>query len=50
MLGLMDVADEVDQKREVAAGSPFVIVAIAKTTGVLIDFRGDAISLGAPRR
>ena len=47
---LMVVAHEMDQKREVAGGAPFIIVAIAKTTSVLIDFRSDTISVWAPRR
>ena len=46
----MDVAHEMNEKREVAGGAPFVIVAIAKATGILVDFRRDAVSLWAPRR
>ena len=50
MQRLMYVADEMNEKCEVAGGAPFVIVAIAKPAGVLIDFCRDAISIWAPRR
>jgi hypothetical protein len=50
MQGLMEVADEMDQKCEVADGAPFVVIFVAKTAGVRVDFRRDAIPLRAPRR
>ena len=39
----MDVADEVDEKSNVAGSAPLVIIPIAKTLSVLVDFRSDAI-------
>src|ERR1700730_1937104 len=47
---LMYIAYEIDQKREVDLRSPFVVIAVAKTTSILVDFRRDAISAWAPRR
>ena len=41
MQRLMNVADEMDQKREVAGRTPFVIIAVAKATCILVDFGGD---------
>src|SRR5438132_4216257 len=38
MQRLMNVADEMDQKREVAGRTPFVIIPVAKATRVFIDF------------
>ena len=50
MQRLMDVAHEMDEKREVPGGAPFIVAPITKTTGILIDFRRDTISVWAPRR
>ena len=50
MQRLMDVADEVDEKGEVAGCAPFVVIPVAKPAGVLVDFRLDAIPLRTPRR
>jgi hypothetical protein len=49
---LMDVADEVDEKGEVTGGTgtPFVVIRVTRTLGVVIDFRRDAIPLEAPPR
>ena len=49
MQRLVDVADEVNEKRKVAGGAPFVVIPISKTTCILIDFCWDAIPLWAPR-
>jgi hypothetical protein len=49
MKRLMYVAHEMDQEGEVAGGTPFIVIAVAKTTSILIDFRRDAISAWAPR-
>ena len=45
----MYIGYEMDQKREVAGGAPFIVVAIAKSTSILVDFGRDAISARAPR-
>ena len=50
MQRLVDVADEVNEKREVAGGAPFVVIPIPKTPCILIDFCCDAIAVWAPRR
>jgi hypothetical protein len=46
---LMYIGYEMDQKREVAGGAPFIVVAIAKSTSILVDFGRDAISARALR-
>ena len=43
MQRLVNIADEMDQEGEVAGCTPFVIIALAKATGKLVDFGGDAI-------
>src|SRR5690242_12339163 len=50
MQGLMDVADEMNQKREFTGRAPFIISPIAKATRVLVDFCRHAIPMWAPRR
>jgi hypothetical protein len=44
MQRLVNVTNEMDEKRKVAGAAPFIIIAIAKATGVLVDFGRDAIS------
>src|SRR5690348_10124236 len=41
----MDVADEMNKKREVAGPAPFVIIPVTKALRVLVDFRRDRNSL-----
>jgi hypothetical protein len=48
MQRLMDVAYQMEQKREVASGAPLIVVTIASATSVLINFPRDTIPLWAP--
>jgi hypothetical protein len=50
MQGLMNVTNQMNQKRQVVFSSPFVIVPLAKAPFVLIDLGGDAIFLWASGR
>jgi len=50
MQRLMDVADEMDEEREVAGGAPFVVITVTKALRVLVDFGHDAIPVRAARR
>lgn len=45
--GLMDVANEVNQKRELADRAPFVVVPFLEAPGVLVDLRGYEVPLRA---
>jgi hypothetical protein len=44
---LMDVAHEMDEKCQSARGAPFIVTAILKAKGVLVDFRGNAVAVWA---
>jgi hypothetical protein len=44
---LMDIADEMDEKRKVTSSTPFIVIAILKATGVLVDFSGNAVAVWA---
>ena len=47
MQWLMDVADKMDQKRQIAFGAPAIVVALFQALRVFVDFRGHAFSTGA---
>jgi len=49
MQRLVDVADEVNEKREVARGTLLIVIPIPNTMGILIDFCPDAIPLWTMR-
>jgi len=42
----VDIRDEMNEKGEIARCTPFVELPDAETMGVLVDFRGDAVSVG----
>ncbi len=50
MQGLMDVANEVNQKGEITGRSPLIIILIFQPSRVFIYFRGDAVAGMATRR
>jgi len=50
MQGLMDIANEVNQKGKVAGRTPLVIILIFQAAGVFIYFRRYAITCMATRR
>src|SRR5882757_5484541 len=47
---LMNVADKMNQKREIAGSSPTIVVFLLEAPRVLVDFTGDAIATRASRR
>ena len=49
MQRLMDISHEVNEKREIASGAPFVVIAVVKPLRILIDLRRNTISIRAPR-
>ena len=49
MQRLMNVADKVDEERQVAGAAEAVVVRVFQTLRVLLDFSSDAVAAGASR-
>ena len=47
---LVNIANEVNEERQIAVATPLIAIAVFETFRVLIDLRGHTVSTGTPRR
>jgi hypothetical protein len=46
---LMDIADEMDQERQIAGSAPPVVVLFFEASRIFVDLAGDAVTAAASR-
>src|ERR1700730_6687487 len=49
-LGLVNIADEVNEERQITVAAPFVAISLFEVFGVFVDLRGDAGSARTSHR